>query len=434
VDHNTVGVLKAQLEYEWNSSTWYRERLDRAGVDVAAFSDIAQLERVPRFDKEQHRLSQEASLRESGHPYGLHLCAGTDDLRAVQATSGTTGLPTFYTFTESDLRVNDAAIAAGLAAAGVRPGDVVLHAYALSMFVGGVPWVRGIQALGAAAVPVGAEGGTARLLQFAGAVRPRVLCCTPSFAEHLIERAPQVVGVDVGDLGIEILVCGGEAGAGDPSVRAILESAYGARVYDVQGGAWGHFAISCEAHEGMHLITPDNVLLEALDPATGRPLPLDHGRVGNLAVTSLRWQAGPILRYDMADTARFLTEPCSCGRPGLRYQLLGRTDDMVIVSGVNVHPSAVRDVVASWYPRVSGAIRISVHEPGPRVTPPLDVRVERGPGAAQDGDEELAAALEDRLRDALRFRARITIVPAGTLRRSDHKTPLLVRESGEAAR
>ncbi len=434
MNHDTAGAVRAQLEYLWSSSTWYRERLDGAGVDVAAFSDIAELERVPRFDKEQHRLSQEASLRESGHPYGLHLCADVKDLRAVQATSGTTGLPTFYTFTESDLRVNDAAVAAGLAAAGVRPGDAVLHAYALSMFVGGVPWVRGIQALGAAAIPIGAEGGTARLLQFAKAVRPRVLCCTPSFAEHLIERAPEVAGVEVGELGIEILICGGEAGAGDPSVRRILESAYGARVRDVQGGAWGHFAVSCEANEGMHLVTPENVLLEALDPETGRPLPLDHGRVGNMALTTLRWQAGPILRYDMADTARFLTEPCPCGRPGLRYQLLGRTDDMVIVNGVNVHPTAVRDVVASWYPRVSGAVRVVVTEPGPRVAPPLDVQVERGPDAAPEADAELAAELEGRLRDTLRFRARVTVVPAGALGRSDHKTPLLVRELGEASR
>ncbi|WP_186382412.1 phenylacetate--CoA ligase family protein [Amycolatopsis rhizosphaerae] len=424
VDHNQLRALSAQLSYLRESSPWYRQRLREAGIGTAELSP-AEVAALPRFDKHQHRLSQEASLRELGHPYGLHLCADPGSLRAVHATSGTSGMPTYYTFTEADLRTNDEAVAAGLAAAGVRPGDAVLHAYALSMFVGGVPWVRGIQALGAAALPIGAEGGTARLLQFATTIRPRVLCCTPSFAEHLIERAPQVAGVEVGELGIELLICGGEAGAGDPAVRAILENAYGAEVRDVQGGAWGHFAVSCEAQDGMHLVTPENVLLEALDPETGEPLPLDHGTIGNLALTSLRWEAGPVLRYDMADTARFLTEPCACGRPGLRYQLLGRTDDMIIVNGVNVHPSAVRDVVASFHPEVSGVIRVVVEGREPRVSPPVDVQVEAGPGSGADGD--LAARIEGRLRDALRFRARVEIVEPGSLGRSDHKTPLLLR-------
>ncbi len=426
MDHEVGQALAGQLAYMRDSSPWYRRRLEAAGVDIADLSPAA-LAALPRFDKEQHRASQEQSLGEHGHPYGMHLCADPLDLRAVHATSGTSGMPTYYTFTEADLRTNDAAIAAGLAVAGVRPGDAVLHAYALSMFVGGVPWIRGIQALGAVALPVGAEGGTARLLEFARTIRPRVLACTPSFAQHLVERAPQIAGVDVGDLGIELLICGGEAGAGDPAVRTILESAYGAEVRDVQGGAWGHFAASCSAHAGMHVVTPHNVLLEALDPATGTPLPMAHGAVGNMAFTTLRWQAGPILRYDMADTARFLTERCDCGRPGLRYQMLGRTDDMVIVNGINVYPSAVRDTVAAFYPRVGGSIRIVIDEPGPRVSPPLHVMVERGPGSAPEDDAALTATLRDRLRDAMRFRARVEIVDPGSLGRFDHKTPLLVR-------
>ncbi|TGD89118.1 phenylacetate--CoA ligase family protein [Mycolicibacterium sp. CH28] len=430
MDQNQLKALAAQLRYMSDASPWYRERLAGTDIDGAQLTTES-MATLPRFDKEQHRQSQEESLSRYGHPYGLHLCAPVGQVRAVHATSGTSGLPTFYTFTQADLRTNDAAVAAGLAAAGVRPGDAVLHAYALSMFVGGVPWVRGISALGAAAVPVGAEGGTARLLQFATSIRPRVLCCTPSFAEHLIERTPEVAGVEVGSLGIELLICGGEAGAGDPAVRAILEDAYGAQVRDVQGGAWGHFATSCGEGEGMHLVTADNVLLEALDPHSGRPLPMENGVVGNLALTSLRWEAGPVLRYDMADTARFFTDRCRCGRDGLRYQLLGRTDDMIIVNGINVHPSAVRDTVAGWYPRVSGAVRVVVAGSDARVSPPVDVKVERGADEDPSGDAELATQLEALLRDALRFRARVEILDPGQLGRSDHKTRLLVR-SGAA--
>ncbi len=420
-----LAALRAQLAYLVDRSPFYRDRL--AGIDPASIRTLADLAAIPTFDKAQHRRSQEASLRESGHPYGAHLTASLDDVRYVNATSGTSGEPTFYTFTARDAEVNDEVLGRAFAAMGLRPGDTVLHAYALSMFVGGVPWLRALDRAGIRALPVGAEGGTARLLTIARLTRPTALFCTPSFAEHLIERAPDVIGADVASLGIRVIQCGGESGAGDPAVRARIAEAYGARVFDGMGGAWGHFMLSCEYQTGMHPMAPEHHLIELVDGETGAPLPLEDGVVGQMTHTSLDWQAGPILRYNMGDDVQVHTEPCPCGRPGPRYRILGRADDMLIVNGINVHPAAVRDVVASFAPRVTGAIRVLAPGTGPRVAPPLHVRVESHDEPGRAHDSGLDGEIAGRIRDLLRFRATVEFVPAGSLGRSSHKTPLLER-------
>lgn len=419
--------LRRQLAYLYNRSDYYRTRMDRAGVKPEAIRSLEDIHPIPCFDKNEHRKSQETSLREQGHPYGLHLCAPLEKVIGVQATSGTTGLPTFYTFTQHDYKVNNEVIARTLWRIGLRPGDTVVHGFALSMFVGGAPWLKAMQAMGLRVIPVGAEGGTARLLQFAQLTKPKALLCTPSFAEHLSERAPGLIEAEVASLGIQILMCGGEPGAGDPDVRARLEAAYEAEVFDGMGGAWGFFMVSCREHRGMHIVSPDLCLVEAIDPETAQAVPIEDGTVAEMAFTSLDWEAGPILRYNMGDITEFLTAPCACGLSGTRYRILGRADDMLIVKGINVYPAAVRNVVAGFMPRVTSAIRIVLDEPGPKITPPLQLRIEHGADVGQDDLPALRAELEDRIRDLLRFRPQIELIPPGSLERSIHKTKLIIK-------
>ena len=427
-----VECLRRQLGYLRERSDFYRERIDRAGVKPENIRGLEDIHPIPCFDKSQHREVQEASLREQGHPYGTHLCAPLDRVIGVQATSGTSGLPTFYTFTRHDYDVNDEVIARTLRRLGLRPGDTVMLGFALSMFVGGAPWLSGMQNMGLRVIPIGAEGGTGRLLQFARLTRPKALLCTPSFAEYLVERAPELMDAEVASLGIEILMCGGESGAGDPAVRGRLEAAYGADVYDAMGGAWGFFMVSCREHQGMHIVSPDLNLVEAIDPATGETVEVKDGTVAEMAYTSLDWEAGPILRYNMGDVAEFLPGPCACGLPGTRYRILGRAADMLIVKGINVYPAAVRDVVAELAPRVTGAMRIVLDHEGPRVPPPLLLRIEHGEGLDDVECASLSTQLERRISDLLRFRSVVELVPPGSLDRSAHKTKLtLKRYAGE---
>ena len=189
---------------------------------------MADLERLPiLLDKEAERELQERSRAEEGHPFGEHLCAPIEDVVAVASTSGTTGAPTFYAFTAADVATTDELWARALRLVGVRPGDTVLHGFGLSMFLAGLPGRARGGADGRAIVPIGAEAGSERLLRMAELVRPRVLLCTPSYATYLAEQAAHVLGRPPSELGIEIIGCAGEPGAGLPEVRAHIQEAFG---------------------------------------------------------------------------------------------------------------------------------------------------------------------------------------------------------------
>lgn len=412
-------------------SVYYRRRLREAGAEAGDVRGVADLERLPvLLSKDDERELQERSRRELGHPFGEHLCAPVADVVSVAATSGTTGTPTLYAFTRRDLELTDELWARALGLAGVRPGDTVLHGFGLGMFLAGVPLVRAIERMGARAVPVGAEAGSERLLRMAELVRPRALLCTPSYAGYLVEQAPAVLGRQVGELGIEILCCAGEPGAGLPEVRSRLGAAFGARVHDMLGGAHGVMCCSCEAepYAGMHVLGEDvAVVTQLVDPETRAPVPAVEGAVGERVKTTLRWEAQPQLRASVGDVYQVHTDPCTCGRPGPRVRVIGRTDDLLIVKGVKVYPSAIRDLVAQLAPLAGGELRIVLDAPGPRVAPPLALIVERGPGVDEAGGRRLAGQVERRMHERMAVRPRVTVVPAGTLPRTAHKTTLIER-------
>jgi phenylacetate-CoA ligase len=246
---------------------------------------------------------------------------------------------------------------------------------------------------------------------------------TPSFAEHLIEKCPEILGKNVKELGIRTLICGGEAGAGDPAVRAKLEGAFGAKVYDWMGGAYGFMSICCENHQGMHIVSPDHMYLELIDPDSKAPIEMCDGAVGNIAYTSLSWEAGPILRYDMGDVTQVFTAPCACGLTGPRIKVIGRSDDMLIVKGINVYPTAVKNVITEFFPRATGEMRIVINQPGPKVPAPLQIRAEHG--KREEDLPKLKKEIEQRLSDVLRFKADVELIPDGTLERTSTKTKLV---------
>jgi phenylacetate-CoA ligase len=175
----------------------------------------------------------------------------------------------------------------------------------------------------------------------------------------------------------------------------------------------------------MHLGARDFVHAELIDAAAGVPLELGDGASGELVLTHLRHQAAPLLRFRTHDHVVVRTSPCPCGRTGPRVRCVGRTDDMLIVRGVNVFPSAVREVVSAFAPRVSGNVLVRPEAPGVKQEPPLPVRVE----LARDvgGDESLADAIRAKLREVLVVQTRVELVPWGTLRRSEYKSQLLER-------
>lgn len=419
------------VERCWSGSRFYRERLEAAGAEPGDIGGVSDLERLPiLLGKDDERELQERSRAELGHPFGEHLAVPVEDVVAVASTSGTTGTPTFYAFTAEDVATTDELWGRAFAFAGVRPGDTVLHGFGLSMFLAGVPVVRALERMGARPVPVGAEAGSERLLRVADLVRPRVLACTPSYATYLAEQAPKLLGRPADELGIEIVACAGEPGAGIPHVREAIATAFGAKVYDMLGGAHGVMCCSCDAepYAGMHVLGQDTaVTTQLVDQETKQPIPLVEGATGERVKTSLRWQAQPQLRASVGDVYQVHTETCGCGIPGLRVRVLGRTDDLLIVKGVKIYPAAVKNVVQELVPLASGAFRIVLDAPPPRVEPPLRLTVERGESVDESGGAELSSRLERVLHQRLTVRPEITVVPAGTLERTTHKEKLIER-------
>jgi phenylacetate-CoA ligase len=423
--------VRETVAYCVERSSYYRERLREAGAEPGDIRGVADLERLPiLLDKEAERELQERSRLELGHPFGEHLCAPLERVVAVASTSGTTGTPTFYAFTARDAELTDELWARALRAAGVRPGDTVLHGFGLSMFLAGYPLARAVERMGARVVPVGAEAGSERLLAIADLVRPRVLLCTPSYATYLAEQAPAVLGRPAAELGIEIICCAGEPGAGLPEVRAHIQAAFGARLYDMLGGAHGVMCASCDApdYAGMHVLGEDAaVVTQLVDPESKEPIPLADGAIGERVKTSLRWEAQPQLRASVGDVYEVLTSPCPCGRPGPRVRVIGRTDDLLIVKGVKVYPAAIRNLVQELAPLATGELRVVLDAPGPRVEPPLRLTVERGAEVDEDGGVRLAREVAERMHRRMAVRPEVTVVPAGALGRTGHKTTLIER-------
>ena len=338
--------------------------------------------------------------------------------------SGTTGTPSYIPLTAGDLENWVTGSARSYAASGVAAGQRIVSTYNAGPFVAGAA-LAAFDRMGLSHIPVG-TGNTERLMLAIEQLRPHAVVLTPSYAAFLTEWAAERE-VDLRGSSVERVLVAGEPGGGEPAFRARLEEGWGARVTEAMGvGDIGPSLFGeCEEQDGMHLGARGFVHAELIDPESGAELELGDGATGELVLTHLRNRAAPLLRFRTHDHVAVRTSPCSCGRTSPRLRCIGRTDDMLIVRGVNVFPSAVRDVVSAFAPRVSGNIVVKPRGPGVKQEPPLPVSVELGRGAAADA--ALADAIRDRLRAVLVVQADVDLVPWGSMRRSEYKSQLVER-------
>lgn len=402
--------LQKLVERVYAQSPYYRQKFNDVGVSPDSLRSLEHYRDFPFFDKDEERLSQERSKQELGHPFGMHITCDPKQVNRVSSSSGTTGSPTFSGFTKADRAIAAENTARGLKRIGIEPGDVVLHASVLSMWIAGVPAVDSMMAYGACVVPVGALSGVERVAQIAKETRPRMIRTTVSFARHLAATMEQRTGIDPKQLGIDKVVVTGEPGGSIPEIYGEIEAGFGgATVYDNMGATGCHSptGISCEAHAGIHFYAEDNAYFEIVDPNTMEPLPIENGVEGEIIFTGLERECGPLLRWRDKDIIRINTEPCECGRPGVRMTFKGRVDDMLLIKGVNVFPNAVRDVINRHSNLTTGNIRMVLPKAGPVVEPPVKVLVEHIAVASEHQLAQLKGELENALHHQLRFRADI---------------------------
>jgi phenylacetate-CoA ligase len=414
---------RAQLVHLFERSAFYREKLAAAGFpsdrEAGRLVDIA---RLPLTEKSEIRATCTPDK-----PFGAHLCVTPSEIVRIYATSGTTGAPSYIPLTAGDLENWVTASARSYAASGIVAGQRIVSTYNAGPFVAGAA-LAAFDRIGLCHIPVG-TGNSERLLLMIDDLRPEAAVLTPSYAAYLVEWAAER-NVDLRGSSVEHVLVAGEPGGGEPAFRVMLEEGWGARVTEAMGigdigvSLWGE----CEEQDGMHLGARGFVHAELIDPETGVALELVDGATGELVLTHLQHRAAPLLRFRTRDHVYVRSTSCKCGRTAPRVRCLGRTDDMLIVRGVNVFPSAVREVVGGFAPEVSGHVLVKPEALGPKQEPPLPVVVELAREAAPD--PALAEAIRERLRSVLVVQTHVDLVPWGSLTRSEYKSRL-VEQSGQ---
>jgi phenylacetate-CoA ligase len=396
----------------------HRDRLAAAGVRPDDVRSLEDLRRLPFTTKTDFR---------DTYPFGL-LAAPMDEIVRIHASSGTTGKPTVVAYTRKDLDVWTEVMGRTLQAGGVRPGDVVQNAYGYGLFTGGLGFHYGAEFLGAAVIPV-SGGFTDRQLLALQDLGSTVLCCTPSYALHLAE-AIEEAGLDPASLRLRVGFFGAEPwteamrSAIEKRLRLVALNIYG--LSEITGPG---VAVECPEREGMH-VAEDHFLPEVVDPDTLQPVP--PGATGELVLTTLSKQAMPLLRYRTRDLTTLDPDPCRCGRTLVRIgRIMARSDDMLIIRGVNVYPSQVEHALLQL-PELAPHYLLVVRREHALDT--LEVQVEAQPGAVPPGEAvtaALAARVRRRLVESLGVSAEVSIVAPKTIERSAGKAKRVLDLRGE---
>ncbi len=411
--------LHKQLIYVFDNSPYYRKKFESAGVNPHHMRSLAEIEQYPTFDKDEERLSQAKSLQLYNHPLGMHITCDIRSVNRISASSGTTGNPSFQGHTAYDRKIMLKNFTRLSKINGLKPGDKVLMAGVMSMWVAGIPTIDCLLQFGANVIPIGGLVGAQKVVEMITLTYPEVLICTPSFARVILKKARDEMNIDLTRMGLQSICVYGEPGGSIPEIVSEISSGFGgAKVYDMAGGTGCLNPIfgSCEAQEGMHFMAPDHAYLELYDRMTKTVLPMVDGAEGELVYTALERECGPLIRFLDGDKVRINLSPCSCGLPGMRIEILGRVDDMMLVKGVNVFPSAITDVVRKHENQVTGNIRIIRKNTTPVVEPPLRILVETKGVLSSKTKSNLKDALELSIQRQLRFKAAIELYDEGKLK------------------
>lgn len=407
--------LCALLREVLPANRFYARKLAAAGLTADTVRDLADLRRLP-FTTKAELVADQAEHP----PYGTVLTYPVERYRRLNQTSGTTsGRPLRWLDTpESWIWLLDNWDTM-FRVIGLRPGDRLFFAFSFGPFLGFWTAFDAASRLGHLCLPGGGMSSAARLHMLLDNAAT-VLLCTPTYALHLAEVAREH-GLDLPGSPVRALIVAGEPGGSIPATRARIEQAWGARVFDHSGMTEaGALMIECpENPAGLHLLESE-CIGEAIDPATGEPVPA--GEVGELVLTNLGRRGSPVLRYRTGDLVRVDPRPCPCGRTFLRLDggILGRTDDMIHLRGHNVYPSALEAVIRR-FPEVA-EYRIEVETR--RTLPVLRVQLEP---ASPEAGPAVAERVDRAIRDELLFRAEVTVVEPGTLPRFEMKARRLVR-------
>jgi len=411
--------LKQTLDLAY-ATPHYQKKFDSAGVSP---SDLKSLSDIVRFP-----FTLKNDLRDN-YPFGM-FAVPREQIMRVHASSGTTGKPTVVGYTRHDLDTWSDLMARCFASGGAMPGDIIHNAYGYGLFTGGLGAHYGGERLGCTVVPA-SGGGTERQITLINDFKASVLCATPSYALNIAEVA-QKMGCDLRRSSLKVGMFGAEPWS--DAMRHDLQDKLGLKAIDMYGLSeiMGP-GVACECHtaqSGLHG-WEDHFLFETIDPKSLQPLPL--GSTGELVITTLTKQAQPMIRYRTRDITRLSNEPCACGRTHIRImRVTGRSDDMMIIRGVNIYPSQVEAVLVG-FPGLAPHYQIFLTREGP--LDEMTVEVELAPGVTL-GEAERTRKADDvahHIKSLLGVTCKIVVKAEGEVPRSQGKA-VRVRDERSKAR
>lgn len=404
--------LAEQVRHVWENVKPYRIKMEEAGITPEDIKSVDDLSKLPFTEK---------SFLRDNYPDGL-LAVPTKDCVRIHSTSGTTGKRVIAYYTQDDIDLWEDCCARAIVAAGGTDEDVCQVAYGYGLFTGGAGLHGGSHKVGCLTIPA-SSGNTQRQIMFIRDLKATILCCTPSYAAYLGESMKEM-GLGPDDIPLKAGIFGAEAWSEE--MRHDIEQTLGIKAYDIYGLtelSGPGVAFECEEQNGMH-INEDHFIAEIINPDTGEVLP--EGEKGELVFTSISKKAFPLIRYRTRDICVLSREKCSCGRTHVRMtKPLGRTDDMLIIRGVNVFPTQIETVlINNGY-----AANYQIIVDRENNTDTLDVHVEMTPDIFTDNLGEIThmqKELSDELHSMLGIKAAVTLVAPKSIIRSEGKAVRII--------
>ena len=404
-----VKRLQQVLERVYHSVGFYKKSLDAAKIKPHEIKSIADIGKLPFITRQDLR---------DNYPFGLFAVPMSNIVR-LHASSGTSGRSTVFGYTRRDIETWSELMARSLAAAGLTKNDIIHNAFGYGLFTGGLGLHYGAEKIGASVIPM-SGGNSKRQIMILQDFGPTVICCTPSYALHLAEEG-KALGVDMKSLKLRVGIFGAEPW--NKAMRDEIEKTFGITALDLFGLSeviGPGIAMEClEGRNGLHIFE-DHFIVETINPKTGEVLP--EGEEGELVFTTLTKEAFPLIRYRSGDVSRLITEPCRCGRTHIKMErVLKRSDDMLIIRGVNIFPSQIEAILTD-IEGLEPQYQLIVDKAGALDTLELHVEVSDKTFSDSGGVKELQK-IEKRIlkdmKDYLGIAPNVKLVEPSTLKKTD---------------
>ncbi|MDD5242400.1 MAG: hypothetical protein PHU49_00140 [Syntrophorhabdaceae bacterium] len=413
-------LLLKQLEYVFKKSPFYKKKLQTFKSAKEAFNHFKLLP----FTEKKEIIDDQIEFP----PLGSNLSVDRKKVIRIHRTSGTTGRPVFIAMTGNDIEATIRSGARCFWASGLRPDDVVFHCLNYCMWIGGYTDHQSLEKTGASVIPYGV-GNSKNLIESIIEVKPTALSCTVSYLKKLELLLENDFNMEPANLSLTKGLFGGEGGLQDRQIRKKIEDTWGIKAMDANYGVsdvLSMFGGECSEQKGLHFMGQGNLYIELIDPDSGEVFPIEKGVTGEFVLTNLQREAQPVIRFRTHDMVEILDHNrCDCGRSSFRFKVLGRSDDMIVVKGLNIYPVAIGGVVSEFLDAMTGEYQIIVENKQP--VDKITVAIEYRDGLSENERGRLNLAIAKRIKERFEVNSQIELVPAGALPRTEGKTKRLVR-------